>query len=392
MRTMQTRATGAAAAVLAFAAALGGPAVAFAAPTIWVKTGASAQEAQATYDACFQDAQGISGTDLVPYLRTGPVVVTVPANASAGTRAGMGAAAGAGALIGTLIADKIEQDIAAAKLRAKAIPRCMHQKGYHQMALTPQEDNERGQGEADKQAAWLEAFYTRPDFAQRVKDASRLPTPLPATSDARPPSTVLGSLQFDPPALQAAPGVVKVGGAVLTGPLAHWRTARLKSDVALHGLKDGVLHAGAPMQLAVLDDAASSYWCTAEDETHVCLRMQGDYYVSIQAKGPPWAAMHLAPNASESGDIDDADIVLTEGGPDAVGLVDFSLEIRGLNDKRVSLTAFGRQSGEQQELWRNDLDFDAKGEARLGLWNYRLVLTKTKDGVTARYEPKPPVN
>ena len=86
MRMTLNRAAGASAAALAFAAGVGAPAAAIAAPTIWVKTGASVQEAQATYDACYQDTQGISGTDSVGYVRTGPVVVQVPAGASAGVR------------------------------------------------------------------------------------------------------------------------------------------------------------------------------------------------------------------------------------------------------------------------------------------------------------------
>ena len=203
----------------------------------------------------------------------------------------------------------------------------------------------------------------------------------------RPPATVLGSLKFDPSALSAASGVVKENGAVLIGPLGHWRTATLKADVPLRGVKDGVLHAGAPLQLAVLDDAASACWCTSEDDDHVCLRMQGDYYVSIPAKGPSWAVAHLARNAAESGDIDDADVALNEGGADAVGAVDFSFEVRNLTDKSVGLVAVARRNGEEHEFWRNDLDFDAKGEAKLGLWNYRLVLTRTKGGVTAKYTP-----
>jgi hypothetical protein len=391
---MKLNGAGAGAAVLALAAAAGVPAAAVAAPTIWVKTGVAAHEAQATYDACYQDVQGITGTDTMPYYRRGPVVVQVPAGASAGVRNSYMAAGAAGGLIGGLLVYSVEQNIAAQKARAIALPRCMHQKGYHQMTLTAQEDSQQHSQDAEKHVAWLEAFYSRPDFAQRVAEASRLPTRLPETGEARPPSTVLGSLQFDPSALSAAPGVVKTDGAVLIGPVGHWRTATLKADVYLRDVKGGVLHAGSPLQLAVLDDAASSYWCTTEDDTHVCLRMQGDYYVSIPAKGPWWGVAHLAPNAAESGDIDNADIVLQEdgGGPDAVGAVDFSLEVRQLGDKTITLAAVGRLRGEQHEFWRNELDFDAKGKASLSLWNYRLELTRTKGGVTARYERKPAVN
>jgi hypothetical protein len=393
MRLNLNRAAGVSAVVLGLLAPMAGPAAAFTPPALWVKAGAPPAEAEAAYDACFKDAQEITGTDAIALYPRGPVTVNVPAGASQATQARYAAAGAAGAALGAFLVIAAEQQAAAANRRAKAIPRCMHVKGYHQMAITAQEDADlHGQGAPEKRAAWLERFYARPDFNQRLTDAVRLPTRLPAVSEGRPPSTVFGSLQFDPSKLYAPSGEVKGDGAVLAGPVGHWRTATLKTDVTLKGVKDGVVHAGAPLQLAALDDAAWPYWCTAEADNHVCLRMEGDYYVSILAKGPSWAAVSMARNASESGDIDDADIALTEGAADAVGPVDFTLEMRNLTNKSVSLVAIGRRGGEQHQFWRNDLDFDAKGEASLRIWNYRLVLTRTKGGVTARYAPQPRVN
>jgi hypothetical protein len=384
-------ALGVTAAVVGFAVGGAGPAAAFGAPAvIWVKAGVTPREAQAVYDACIQDSLQIKSSESVRVARRGPVIVQVPANASSRVRLQAGAAAGAGGMAAGLLIYAIQQSAAVNDLRAKAVPHCLHAKGFHKFALTPKEESDQRRMESpQKQAAWLESVYARPDFAQRVEQASRPPSRLPAASDDAPPSTVFGSLQFDPAKLTAAPGVVKGNGAVLSGPVGHWRTAKLKSDAYLPGVQGGVLHAGAPFQLASLDQ--TPYWCTAAaTETHLCLRMEGDYYVALAAGGTPWWANAPKPNALESGEIDESDVTLVEGADDAVGPVDFGLEIRSLSNKSVSLVAVGKRGAEQHEFWRNDLDFNDKGEASLGLWNYRLVLTRSGGGVTARYGPKTP--
>ncbi len=356
--------------------------------TLWVKPGAGPRDAQAAFEGCSKDAQDIRGSDSVVIAPRGPVVYTVPANATPRVRAQTAAAAGAGGLIGDLLVYAIEENAAVSALRAKALPHCMHAKGYHTLVLNPQEIGEQSRVDSpQKEATWLDALYARPDFAQRVQIASRPHSRLPAQDIASAPPTVFGSLQFDPSKLVAGSGVVMQDGAVLSGSVGHWRTAKLKTSAYLRGAKGGMLPAGAAFQLSALNQ--TPYWCSTEDsENHVCLRMEGDYYVSIPAKGRSWLVNGVPPNASESGDIDETDIDLVESADDAVGPVDFGLQIRNLTNKSVSLVAVGKRGTETFEFWRNDLDFNDKGEANMRLWTYRMVLTRSGRGVTVRYAPQ----
>jgi hypothetical protein len=345
-----------------------GPAAALTPPAVWAKAGGTPQDAEAALNACVKDSLSIETEGYVP--------------------PGIG-------LVGALIVEGI-RDARLDKLRGRFIPRCMHMKGFRGVPLTSSETAEVQRLSApEKRTAWVERFYARPDFAGRLA-ASKLPAPLPPPPVAAAGDTLMvyGSLRFEPEKLSAPPGIVAVDGAVLSGTMNHWRTARLQTDVDLPSEKGVVtLTAGTPFQLALLPGAGqtpTAFWCSSPPVrgklTHTCLRMTGDYYALAPANGEPWFVVNEhASYAEESGDIGPPDVVLIESPDDILGPVRFSVILREVTDKRVRLEAVVRQGDIDETVWKGWLLFNDEGRTDLTLWTHRLVLTRSGQSVTAAY-------
>jgi len=62
--------------------------------------------------------------------------------------------------------------------QANYVRTCMLGRGYHGIALSPDEEADRdSQKTTEASAAWIERFYARPDFEQRLAAASTAPAP-----------------------------------------------------------------------------------------------------------------------------------------------------------------------------------------------------------------------
>ncbi len=341
---------------------------------LWAKVGATDAAMQADLAGCKHDSR-----EVPTHVEAAAYVPLTPAGA-----------------VGGAIGMAIVEGIAKAKAEATFDRHCMRRHGYVWLPLTPAEQAAlaRAPGEAGK-AAWIDAFYAG-DLTARLDEAWKpVVPPLPEGFDE--PYT-FGGVRFDPAALTVASGPVASGGTVLSGVIAHRRTARLKSAVDLSAMAKMHFDAGAIFHQVVLPtdlDPAQTYWCgTVRESTllagvktyTLCVFTDENDYRLVVAGNQAWLSDAPAPAGVIWKGVA-ADFSMAESDTDLLGPMDFSLTVSRITSKTVTLAAKATRDGKSVELWDGELPFGADGVAVLPFWGHRLVLTRAGKTVTAAFTP-----
>lgn len=279
---------------------------------------------------------------------------------------------------------------------------CMLTQGYEQLPLTPGEAGAfaaaKGSGPA---ALWLQALAAK-DLEPRLAAARASRVPVPPRLRDEP--WAIGAARIDPASLKLAPGPVVVKGDVLTGVLAHRRTAVLQSDFIDHGVGDAA-PAGTVFQALIPPttlpqpmDRALTTWCAhfskkggalmrgelAVECVHANLAGSYDFAIGF---GQPWLVATAGLDSFWNRSVK-APVVLVEQDHDGIGPVDFALVVAEITPTAVTLAATATREGKSVIFWRGALAFDIDGRAVLPCWTQRLVLTRAgAEGVTAALEP-----
>ena len=341
---------------------------------LWAKVGATDAAEQVDLAACKHDSR-----DVPTHVQGGAYVPATPAGA-----------------IGGAIGMMIVEGIAKAKAEATFDRHCMRRHGYVWLPLTPAEEAalNKAPGDASK-AAWIDAFYAG-DITARLDEAWKpVVPPLPEGLDE---PYAFGGVRFDPAVLTVAAGPVTAGGTVLSGVIAHRRTARLKSAVDVSAIAKLHFDAGTIFHQVVLPtdfDPVQTYWCGPVREATllagvrsitVCVFTDDKGYRLAIAGNQPWLSDAPAPAGALWKDVI-ADFSMEESDTDLLGPMDFALTVGRIGSKTVSLAAKATKDGKSVALWDGDLPFGADGVAVLPFWGCRLVLTRTGKAVTAAFTP-----
>ena len=67
--------------------------------------------------------------------------------------------------------------------------------------------------------------------------------------------------------------------------------------------------------------------------------------------------------------------------------MDFSLVVKKVTAKAVSLEARAAKDGKTVNFWAGDLAFGDNGKAVLPFWTWRLVFTRDEKSVSATFTP-----
>jgi hypothetical protein len=330
---------------------------------VWAKQGATGAAVAADVNSCTDAAHGLNGTSSVPVPITGML---------------------ASGVISALLAENATKEV-----RKRSIARCMHQAGYQVVPITAEEQAAFQASRAADRQKWFDHLLGQSDFAQRIAAAAAAPT-LP---EAAPEPFTYGAIRLDPDALTAEAGVVRPGGAVLQGKIAYRRVARLVADVDLFPETGGRVRvrAGTPLSQAVFseeDGTPRSYWCGIARVNNsdllpitLCARNDDAGYFAILSRGPAWltTGLNLSDNSSGKPGIYRLEDLPT---PDPL---DLAVIVVRVSDRSILLDARVKKGHDTQSVWRKELPLGPSGEAVLPFWTHRLVLSRSNDGVTARF-------
>ncbi|HWE45552.1 MAG TPA: hypothetical protein VG407_05940 [Caulobacteraceae bacterium] len=365
----------AAAAALSLAVA-GQPAAALTPDTVWVKAGGTGEATVAAMDDCVARSNNVN----VPYTPG----YTTP-----------GVAGNVGASIGNAIMESMFE----AAARRASIPDCMYRLGYVRMRATAEE------AAADRKAKTpqarsenLQAIYAAPDFAARFAVAARRVMPLPVVG---PDTFVYREMRIDPTALTVTQGVVDKG-VVLEGDVQRRGIATLANEPTWDGLPDGIPAEAVWVEIVVpdADRTARNYWCWHKPfmrgawQYCVSVGPEGGYHINRRIALPSVVTVPAAV-LGEAG-FNDVDFVLHPEAKDPLDPIHIAFAVRKVDNDGVTLAIDRVLNKNKLIIWSQFAAFDAKGDAVIPMWTYRLKLHHTGDGVTVAFtqdgdgKPLPP--
>ncbi len=297
---------------------------------------------------------------------------------------------GAGQLIGLFIGAGVSAALTP-KARSEYVEGCMRGRGYYGLTLSPDEAADLdAQKTADAGAAWVERFYGRADFEQRLALASA--PEVTALPQLKPEPMTFGAIRFDPSLLAVANGVVGLGKPVLTGRIAYRQTALVKSDVS--AFPAHIVHGSLAYAVVWSQDGrpANTYWCGrmkmgmigGGSGQNYCVWIGKDGYVfDLMAGAPGLVNNHhfystLAKRALSN-------YALDENSTGSSEPMDFALFIKKISQGGLSLIADATLNGRPEQFWSADVLFDEQGKAVLPFWTHRLTFTHSGDGVTVAF-------
>lgn len=295
------------------------------------------------------------------------------------------------AILGGAIAAGFIAGYEQGKARNAAVETCMRGKGFGKLELTPEEDAEATALKTDEaRIEWRAAFLGK-DLAARVQTA--LTPAVPQLEDAKDEPLVTGGVRLDPAQLSTPQGPVALKAPLLTGEIAHRRTATLAEPFDLPGMLKTHADAGAVFHQVVFDDVTA--WCGVlaskplltgvQHDTHCIATDFSGYQVVYSWDAKPWLAATsrgAPPIVAKEGRL-----VLKESPTDLIGPMNIVLQSVRFTKTGVGLEALVFRDGEKLTLWRGEVALDAEGHGALPFWTHRLQLQKTGKTLTATLTP-----
>jgi hypothetical protein len=293
------------------------------------------------------------------------------------------------AMLGTALAAGFIAGYEQGKARNAAVVACMRGKGFGNVELTPQEEAEVKGLKIEARAGWREAWLKSDGLAGRVETA--LTPAVPQLAPAADEPLVLGGVRFDPARLSVAPAPVGLNAPLLTGSIAHRKTATLAQPLDLPIAPKAHADAGAVFhQLTSGEDTA---WCgelaskpllTGVQHDTYCITTEFDGY-HLAFGGKPWLAANQTTSpllVARQGRLE-----LTESPTDLVGPMQLVLQATRFTKTGVALEAMAFRDGEKVVFWHGGVALDADGHGALPFWTHRLQLQKTGKTLTASLTP-----
>ncbi|MGH7022278.1 MAG: hypothetical protein ACREEB_01660 [Caulobacteraceae bacterium] len=339
-----------------------------AADHLWAKVGATDAGATADLAACQVDAK--------------TAVYHIPATPNM-----------VGGLVGALLVVG-DQALRQKEARDAFARHCMRRHGYVWLPLTKDEDRELGKlsTPADR-TAWIDRFYAS-DLVKRL-DAAWAPVVPPLPEGIEEPFSFDG-LRLDPAMLTVAVGEVTKGGTVLSGPVSHVATARLKSAVDVPVVPDLNAPAGTIFYQVVTPtdfDPEQTFWCgpmtyftpSGPRTLTYCVEVTDNGYEFYMSGletwyAPPPLVLNQKPMRTKH-----AKLALTPSDTDLLGPQQLSLTVAGIDKKRLLLAVKVSEGKHRQGIWAFALPFEAGGTATLPFWTHRLKFTRSGKGVTVAF-------
>jgi len=353
---------------------------------VWAKASTARSTMEIEFGACTNEANAV-GVALRPEFET----QVIAENPAAPLRPL--AVSAIGSVVGGFFSS-----VMTPAAQADYVRTCMLGRGYYGIALLPDEEADRDtQKTTEAIAAWIDRFYGRADFGQRLAVASSPPTPpIAILPRLEPKPLTFGAVRFDPKVLTTASGVVNTSSPVLEGEIYYRRAARLKTDVNAFPVRIS--------QGSIAYAVVSGGGANGRDETYWCGRMKlgvfgvgGDYCVTANQDGFTFYDMVAPSGLSRSGLISKFDMysqvarvasstyALDDGPGDTGGPIGFALVVKKVGVGGVSLVAKATVDGATEDFWSGDVLFDDQGNATLPFWTHTLVLTRSGDGLTTRF-------
>lgn len=338
---------------------------------VYAKPGFGREAMQADGGACWDEARGGKP-------RSVPTSVYTP---------NLYAAAGAALTTGFL------QGIEMGKAQVAYLDVCMREKGYGKLELTPDEDAAfaRRKDEAGR-AAWLDEFLAK-DWSERIAKAMVPAVPPFAPAKAEP--FVFGGVRIDPARLKVAEGAVALKQPLVSGPIAHRKTAVLKQDLKIKAILDTRAETGAifhQVQYARAGyPAGATQWCGPVSNNSIkgrialpyCFVAEFDGYQMRGAMGETWLQGEQTANTPPQ-KVANGPLVLEEAETDLLGDMELLLKPVRFHKNGVYLEAHAVGPDGKVEIWSNLVKLDAEGRGGLPFWTYRLDIQRTGDTLSAR--------
>ncbi len=364
----------------------GSPALAGTPKVVWAKASVASSTMEIELGACTKESNAV-GVALRPEFET-QVIAEYPAAPLRPL---------AVSVIGSVVGGFFSS-VMTPSAQADYVRTCMLGRGYYGIALSPDEEADLDtQKTTEANAAWIDHFYGRADFGQRLAVASSPPTPpIAILPRMEPEPFTFGAVRFDPKVLMTASGVVNTTSPVLEGEIHYRRAARLKTDVNAFPVR---ISQGSIAYAVVSGGGANGH-----DETYWCGRMKlgifgigADYCVAATQDGFTFYDMVFPSGLPRKGLISKFDMysqvakvasstyALDDRSGDTGGPIGFALVVKKVGVGGVSLVAKATIDGETEDFWSGDVLFDEQGNATLPFWTYRLVLARSGDGLTTRF-------
>ncbi len=244
----------------------------------------------------------------------------------------------------------------------------MHYRGYRAIPLSPTEEADLAkQATPEAMSAWVDRFYGRDDFTQRLSLVT-----VPALPELVEEPLSYGAVRFDPSRLVPATGVVKRDGVVLSGPVTYRAVAQLIAPVDLSETR--TWPAGTVLHAVLLPAGSvgyTSFWCAKR----FCVRDNNGGYFMVGARGAPWMATGVGRFASKSVNYN-IQLRLAPLDASTQGTLGFELTARAITPTHVDLEAVLTRGGERQTIWTGAIaTMLSDGPAILPFWTHQLVIS-----------------
>jgi len=358
------------------------PLPAFAATSVWTRTGNDRAAAEADLAAC-QNAAGY-----VPARPSDTGGATVSGALLFGV-----AGAAAGYMVEAARANAWDSDH-----RPESADRCMRRHGYVRVSLTGAEQTALDAlTTPSARSSWMNAFYAS-DLTGRI--AGLREAALPWLPEAKAEPDVFAGVRFDEEKLTRTGAIVVEGHPMLVGPVTHRRTARLHGALDVDAGMKVHADAGTVMHQVVAPGHSAlqqTYWCGQMHMTGgilrggsrvgpVCIANGDETYELGAGDGPAWLNRTPDPAATPV-IIRDSPIALDESDQDLIGPMDFALRVMQVDADAALLEARAYRGGQTVWFWQFHLPFDKNGKAVLPFWGHRLTLTQGHMVVKVDYTP-----
>jgi hypothetical protein len=351
------------------------PSIAAESNFLWVRIGHSAAEMGAALEACKREAKSIEA-DHIPD----------PSQARLVNENGLLPVA-----INMLI-DAAETG----KARKAYIDDCMLGRGFIAISLNSEDERQlETEATRDARLAWIDHFYERPDFKDRVAAAiatGHQAGPGPRLLQAVDEPMMAGPFHLNIADLTVSSGVIAEGQTVLAGRAGHRRTARVAADVDFRDSIHFHLAVGSILHEVVADGRQGrkqTYWCGLIGGTVLWRKAQYNHCVWGAGNelrmwfnaGDPY--IDGQPEAGDDMDIPSSTVYALEPSPtDLLGPIDFRLVVKHIGRGGITLEAVADHNGPHL-AWTSDVLFDDDGHAVLPFWTHRLIFTRSGNGVIA---------